>query len=739
MKLISMLKAEFSRLLLSRLTRLLGALTLCSPALGLTLYRPLPSYAGTGYSTSDNGTFIANPALAGALAGAALFAVLTAFEFNRGWRGRMKAITHAVVSPFHAVLVRTTAIVLTAALVQGITLLTWLPFTASSIGTAFKPGLYVSIYLAVMLPAILFATLFTSAASIVTGRPDLTLMLFAAFMLLSLTVWQGDWLLRWINPSIPYLSDAFGTSRLLRSLHWNRLFWLLTLSGIWMASLLAVRRYSKGLLSSAITNVRKGYILLLAALFSVSAWISYADQPFLDHSKRELADTPLYKNVTFNDFVTFSSIRVKATPDFEAERHYGIAAYTLRNTSGEQQTIRFELNPGYTFHSATANGTPVSFRDLADDEENVKTMEVDIPADEEMELVLNYGGFPQDWNIMEIVQGQGAQISRDYLHLTNAEFAPIPSDIVWEGDKPNPYIIDLTLPPGMIPVLFGSEAARSTGADSAGFIRWNIETSGYSIILYAGDYLSRHIKAADLDVELWYSARHRSVIGNAQADRMIQQVFQYCTDRFGPLDFFENNRMKLIEIGISGGGYASNGVSVMGESSFSERGLEDVRKGAGADEVLAHEIIHQWWGLGNMFDSQDSGGVWSSEGLTVYTTYRLMKEIYGEHYAQRNYVDKWQAEVDAHYLNFYNRHPEYLEKLPTVYRNSINNSYAQMKQYAEMPLKLLKAERLVGGEENMDALLKTLFNREIDYTAPFLSYQQFLDTCGLTKEELELE
>ena len=60
-----------------------------------------------------------------------------------------------------------------------------------------------------------------------------------------------------------------------------------------------------------------------------------------------------------------------------------------------------------------------------------------------------------------------------------------------------------------------------------------------------------------------------------------------------------------------------------------------------------------------------------------------------------------------------------------------------MRHYSEMPLQILKAEQLVGGEEVMDQILHDLFNREIDYTYPYLTYQDFLDACGLTEEELD--
>ena len=153
---------------------------------------------------------------------------------------------------------------------------------------------------------------------------------------------------------------------------------------------------------------------------------------------------------------------------------------------------------------------------------------------------------------------------------------------------------------------------------------------------------------------------------------------------------------------------------------------------------MIHELVHQWWGLGNMFDAADESSPWSAEGLTVYTTYRIVKELYGASYAQEHYVDQWRQAVDDYYLNFYVRNPDYLEMLPEEERLEISNSLSYVRQYCEMPLKILKAEQLVGGEEAMDQILYGLFNREIDYTYPYLTYQDFLDACGLTEEDLNL-
>ena len=56
--------------------------------------------------------------------------------------------------------------------------------------------------------------------------------------------------------------------------------------------------------------------------------------------------------------------------------------------------------------------------------------------------------------------------------------------------------------------------------------------------------------------------------------------------------------------------------------------------------------------------------------------------------------------------------------------------------YCEIPLKILKAEELVGGEDKMDQILAEIFRNS---NQPELSYQEFLDACGLTKEDLNLD
>ena len=107
MKTIRLFPLELKRLLQSRLTWLMMALTVLSPVLGLVLYKPATS-------TTMLSMYLANPAIAGGVAGAILFGLLTIFELDRACRSRVDILTDAVVSPLTTALTRLLAL-LTAA------------------------------------------------------------------------------------------------------------------------------------------------------------------------------------------------------------------------------------------------------------------------------------------------------------------------------------------------------------------------------------------------------------------------------------------------------------------------------------------------------------------------------------------------------------------------------------------------------------------------------------------------
>lgn len=731
----TLLKAEIRRLLRYPTALLVIFVTLASPAAGLRLYRIIPSASSTSYSTTLNSAFLGNPALAGTLVGSIGFALLTAVTLSRDSRTRTDSIISTLLAPYHSILSRVAALLSLALLTQGITMLLWLPFTYIQIGVHFRLDWYLEFYLVLMLPAILCAILFTASVYQIFRQLELTLISFAAVSLLSLTVWYENWLLRWVNPPVYTLSDDFGNYRLLLSLCYNRMFLFLLTGGLFAFSFLCARRYQKNWLHSIPYNLKSWQYPLIGTLLLFTACLCYIRQPFLDHSgaPTDLLDT---SSEELLDSISYRSISAEITPHVTTGCLSGKATYSIQNNSLDEQKLLLNSNPGYSIDSVLWDGEAISFSDLQNDTRNMKTIEITIPGDLRADLTIIWSGLPQEWDILSTMLGR-LEISRDYIYLKGTDFLPVPENFT--PSSSSSVDIKLTLPSDMTPVLFNSTASVEKLEERGRQTVWKIKNRTAYINLYAGNYIAQKIDADGTLIDFYYSSTQKELMEEYHAEETLKQVFSYCTKHYGPLQFENNGGMRLIEIASIGGGYAGMGTSVMGEDSFYRQSFEDSLKGNGGNEVLAHEIIHQWWGLGNMFEPEFDSDAWSSEGLTVYSTYRLMKELYGTDYALENYVAVWEREVTDYYQNFYVRHPEYLSLLPQHYQDELAMTYSRICQYCEMPLKILKAEKLVGGEEAMDEILSGLFQRDIDPSYPFLTYDDFLNACNLTREDLNIE
>ena len=729
MKTIRLFPLEFGRLLQNRLTWLIVLLTVISPAAGLFLYKPATA-------TTMLSLYLANPAIAGGVVGGILFGLLTIFELDRVSRSRADVLMDAAVSPLTMALVRLLALLAAAVVTVALTMLVWLPISMYLIGSVFGGMDYVLAYLLLMGLALPLSILAAAAAYQFTRRVDLSLVLFAAFAALSLTVWADDWQLCWLNPCVWALSDDFSNFRIFRSVAWMRLTWLAALAGIWTVSYLCIRQYGKGALGSLAASVRRIYRPAIALLLLVCSSTAYAAQPLVDQSNPDEMAMTFYE-VPYAENVVCTRRSAQVFPNTSTGSLSGTASYQFQNTSGQEQNVAFGINPGYTISNVQVNGADVPFSVSEYQEYNEAMLEVTLPADEQAELVMEYSGFPQESRNMSTMQGS-KEISTEYLCLENSALSPRLMNVM-PGENGYPATIEITLPASMTAIPFGSSEAEVVAEHNNGTRTWRYEANGTGGILYAGDYICENIEAGGMTIEFYYGRKHQSVMEAAGAVEAVKSVVDYCTEHYGSLSFGTGETLKLIQSRVTGGGYAANGASLLDEADFTADNLGNTDKGGGAGEVMIHELVHQWWGLGNMFDTSDSTSPWSAEGLTVYTTYRIVKELYGEAYAQEHYINQWQQAVDDYYLDFYVRNPDYLANLPEDKQLEITGNLTYVRQYCEMPLKILKAEQLVGGEDAFDQILNRLFNRELDPMYPYLTYQDFLNACGLAEEDLNLD
>lgn len=728
MKTLRLFPLEFGRLLRSRLTWLVMLLTVLGPVAGLYLYQPAES--------TMNSLYLANPAIAGGIIGGILFGLLSIFELDRTCRSRADVLIDTAVFPQTAALTRLLALLAAAVLTTVLTMLVWLPVSMGLIGVVFDLVDYVLAYLLFMGLALPLGVLAASSAYQFTRRTDLSLALFAAFCGLSLTVWVEKWQLCWLNPCVWALSDDFSNFRLFRSVAYMRLTWLAGLAGVWAVSYLCIRQYGKGAFGSLARSIRRVYRPVIAAVLLACSGVAYVAQPMVDNSNPDQMAMTFYE-MAYLDGVICTGRSAQVFPDISDGTVRGKASYSFENSSRQEQRVAFGVTPGYTISNVQANSEAVPFSVGDYQEFNEALLEVTLPAKAQIELTMEYSGFPRENRNLSSDQGN-AEISGTYLQLENATLSPRLLNVL-PDENIYPTKMEITLPASMVAIPFGSSRAEMAAEHENGTKTWRWDDIGTGGILYAGDYIRENIQAGGMNIEFYYGRKHQEIMEQVNAADAVRDVVEYCTAHYGKLSFSNGETLKLIQSRIAGGGYAADGASLLDEADFTIASLRDTSKGSVPGETFIHELVHQWWGLGNMFDIPEPDSPWSAEGLTVYTTYRIVKELYGEEYAQTHYIDQWKQEVDDYYLNFYVRHPKYLDMLPEGERLRISNSLSGMRQYSEMPLKLLKAEQLVGGEEAMDQVLRDLFNREIDPIYPYLTYDEFLSACALTEEDLNLE
>ena len=177
--------------------------------------------------------------------------------------------------------------------------------------------------------------------------------------------------------------------------------------------------------------------------------------------------------------------------------------------------VAFAINPGYEVNSVQANGQPVPFEIDNYQESNMALLNVTIPDLESIDLCFDYQGFPQDWNLMETMQGK-PEISSKYLCLENQTLAPMIMN-VGTADGLFSSITDITLPDTMTVIPFGLAEAKKEVEHDNGTITWRIEDTGTGGILYAGDYVRQDIDAAGTSIQFYYGRKHQH--GRSQCRR----------------------------------------------------------------------------------------------------------------------------------------------------------------------------------------------------------------------------
>lgn len=747
MKIFSYLRVELNRIFHSKIVYLIMMLTMLCPIAGYKLYN------NGGLDRTLSGHFIGNPSVAGALGGGILFAMLTLLEFNEVHKYKTEALTNSIVSPLILNVVRLFAMGIVAFITVSITSIIYYPYTAMEMGSIFDGYIYWNSFFLLILPSVLLSILAASAFYQIFHRTDLSMVTFIVFMAPNLinSLPIGN-ILRWIKPSVPGLSDYFGNTAVFRLMEHNRLFWFLMFGGLWLIGLLSVRTYGKGLFGSIFRNSRRIYIPLLAVAMISGGCYAFINQPDVYLlSKKEIVEVLEALNEKSEDSrykvnkeLQLLNSDLNISFDGSKGSLSAKAVYSFQNLSDSEQECKLKINPGYTINQVKINDEVVPLKKLDSLEANAAFI---VPTGKNINVTMEYEGRPK---IFYMVSDDclDTNISDKYIDLASKEI--IPELKVADSKENSDLTAQLTMPSGLIPIVnpaqedeAGKEVSNLTGdtmkllSEAGDKKTWFVHLKGTSFDLMAGDYVMKQLGNEEMPIEFYYSSKHEGNMKNTSAEKVMKDTIDYCINHYDKLNnVAKNSPLKIVEkTALFPGGLGFPNYSTMTETCFSEENLNNKLQGASSAEVLSHELAHQWWGVHTIGWGGNNKN-WSAEGLAVYTTYRVAKEIHGEEYAQKNYVNQWNELVKDQENNFYNRHPEYLEILPEKYADEISGCNRVTRLYAKMPLQILKAAELVGGEDKMDEILAKLHENS---SKEKITWQDFLDGCGLKEEDLNVK
>ena len=724
MSLRALFRVELGRLLCGRLTWLAVAATLLGPLAGYGLYRP-------AYGDSMASLYLANPMLTGGLIGAAAFALLMLASLEKPRRSRIAAITDAALSPLRLAAVRLFSVLAMAVLTVLATGLLYLPYTWYKLDIVFSLGDYWLATALLLLSGPVMGTLLAAAVDQFAYRLDISLAVVLACIVFSQGAWCSRFFLaQWCVPLVTALSDAFGSAVIWRTALYSRIVWLCLLTSLYLLSLLGVRQYGRGLIGSFARHLRFAALPLLAATLAAGGGILWARQPFIDHSPSDwMSYQPEDRS---NTALTLAGTEIEARIEsYLLGTLSGTASYRITNTSGESQELYFELDSGYRVREVTANGNPVEWEDMCNDYIAAREVRCVLPAEEQITLVVEYGGMPKMWNAQEELMSSAGFISGKGIELFGSHLAP--SLLLQLAGEETPVTLDIALRDSM--TLVSSGTTRRGAPNGDGTTNWHAEDAGAGELrIFAGDYMCRTLEGGGFPIEFWYSAKYEPRLAGEGID-IMQEAIDYCTEHYGPRTFTQDKPFKIVQSTVfQFGGSASGNISQMGESYFSDQNLASPDKGADSAEVLAHEIIHQWWGLGvSLADMEDAN--WTDEGMTTYSTYRLMAELKGEEYARANYVEKWERTTSQNAQSFYMRHPEYLAILPEAYAAEVKAAADSVNWYAGTALMIYRAEQKIG-RERLDAVLARLYTQGGGELPPYITLGDFLNACDLEEGEI---
>ena len=272
------------------------------------------------------------------------------------------------------------------------------------------------------------------------------------------------------------------------------------------------------------------------------------------------------------------------------------ATLKIRSKKKKLKTFQVALSPECKVQDLTVNGQPATHTRTGDWlEVKPKGRVVD---DADLTLVVKYTGFGggSGQSMLpggDIISEKGSYLrpeSRWYPAIGFLEFR-------------SPVAVRITVPKGQYALGQGKLVSKKELAGGKTAFEYSSSKKTAGICIATGKWKRFEAEEGNLPVSVLLWEQHAK-----QGEAMLKatrRAVRHFSELFGE---FPYEKLTIAEVPVFPGGYSPASLALLGEPVFDKEGAYE--------EILAHEVAHQWWG--NLMLPQGEGAGWLAEGFAEY-------------------------------------------------------------------------------------------------------------------------
>ncbi|WPC41153.1 hypothetical protein [Clostridium sp. JS66] len=732
---------ETKRILKSKFTQIIILLTSVFPLIGVLLSTYISEDISSIMLGINSSTLLSQtilfPAKVGAVIGAFAFTALTVFEFDKILRFRVNYIIEPISSSIKINLTKIAGLMCAGLISTMGSMIIMIPHYIFNVGSLTHFSYFLLSYTLIIFGSIVLTILMTAGFYLIFRNVNITCIIMLLAVLFSFLTGNINYQYMWVHTGASGLSENFGSGNIVLGMLWNRLFGLSVAMSIFLFGMLCHRCYEKGLFKSIFKNCKKYKLIPICFLVSLFG-VFFVFQ-----------NEPIFKSISLTDVVSVLINGKKETPvnvsvigtsnmfvdlKIEKDKNCASGAYCeeLQNGTDKPQNVYFELADGYQISEIKLGNkgiscTQVSPKILSSAKLN-NVFEISIPRNTKTKLSIRYSGTPKAKSTTkDFSQG----ISKNYVRLKDTtDIAPVVC--VEQKDRAIEGTIKMD---SKFTVITQGEKNRKI-SEHDGFTTWSFSWDKLNdLSLTAGRYgiFERNVRGTN--VEFFYPLAARKEFESRGNDTL--DIFSFFSEKFGPLG--KDSLKVVVTSGVQGGGGFQNGnISYVSEDCLKKKSNVESSTASSSDTfaLLTHEIAHQWWGTGidvsnansrNQIDKNHNE--WTCEAFADFSTYLFLKNKFGKDYAENLLVKKWKEGANKLNRNFYQRNPEYMNKLSIFPKYFVALILKDDKMYHLAPLEIYNVYNNTG-EDNYFNSMKVIYQEYYGKKDKKLSFSEFLNITG---------